>query len=248
MREDLGKRMGEDEMRIAVCDDEIGTCSEIETMILDFAEGRGLQVETEVFYSGETLYPFVSEYDLIFLDILLLEMDGVRLGQRIREELGNETVSIVYISSKESYAMSLFSVRPLDFLIKPITREKLNAVLTTYLRLRENGKNEFLFKVGKSLYRQYLEEIRYFACNGKKVELSAISGTWEFYGNMREVWRQVEGKGFLAIHKSYVVNTAFVAVYHYDSVELSDGSCLPVSQRYRKIVREHLMAEYGGRI
>ena len=34
---------------------------------------------------------------------------------------------------------------------------------------------------------------------------------------MREVWEQVEGKGFWIIHKSYIVNTAFVSVYHYDS-------------------------------
>ena len=63
---------------------------------------------------------------------------------------------------------------------------------------------------------------------------------------MREVWSQVEGKGFLAIHKSYVVNTAYVSVYRYDSVELSDGVVLPVSQRYRKILREYLTERYGG--
>lgn len=126
-------------MRIAVCDDEISTCSEIEQAVLDFAGSRGLQAETEVFYSGEALFPFVSEYDLIFLDILLFELDGVKLGQKIREELGNERVRIVYISSRESYAMSLFSVRPLDFLIKPVTREKLYGTLDTFLRLREIG-------------------------------------------------------------------------------------------------------------
>lgn len=233
-------------IRIAVCDDEVSTCSEIEEAVLDFARGRGIQVETEVFYSGEGLYPFVSEYDLIFLDIMLLEMDGVALGRRIREELRNEKIRIVYISSRESYAMSLFSVRPLDFLIKPVARERLWEVLEIFLRLREDGAGEFVFKAGKSLGRLYLDEIRYFACSGKKVEIHALSGRREFYGNMREVWRQTEGKGFLTIHKSYVVNTAFVSVYRHDSVELADGTVLPVSQRHRKTLREHLLEQYGG--
>ena len=224
-------------IRIAVCDDEVSTCSKIEKAILDFAKGRGFQVETEVFYSGEGLNRVVSEDDLVFLDIMLLEMDGVRLGRKIREELGNERISIVYISSRESYAMSLFSVRPLDFLIKPVIRERLYGTLDTFLRLRENGAGEFLYKAGKSLGRLYLDQILYFACNGKKVEIHASLGGREFYGNMREVWSQVEGKGFLAIHKSYVVNTAYVSVYRYDSVELSDGVVIPVSQRYRKILR-----------
>lgn len=233
-------------IRVAVCDDETGTCAEIETMVLDFAKSHGFQAETEVFYSGEAFYPFVSEYDLVFLDIMLLEMDGVQVGKRIREELGNEAVSIVYISSRESYAMRLFSVRPLDFLIKPVTREKIGAVLSTFLRLRKNGRQEFIFKKGRSICRLYLDEIRYLACNGKKIELYGAAGKQEFYGNMREAWKQVEGKGFLTIHKSYAVNTAFVSAWHYDCVELSEGTVLPISQRYRKPVREMLMAGYGG--
>ncbi len=177
---------------------------------------------------------------------MLLEMDGVALGRRIREELRNEKIRIVYISSRESYAMSLFSVRPLDFLIKSVARERLWEVLETFLRLREDGAGEFVFKAGKSLGRLCLDEIRYFACSGKKVEIHALSGRREFYGNMREVWRQTEGKGFLTIHKSYVVNTAFVSVYRHDSVELADGTVLPVSQRHRKTLREHLLEQYGG--
>lgn len=101
-------------IQIAVCDDEIGTCAEIETMILDFAGSCAVQIETEVFYSGETLYKALQKgdrFDLVFLDIQLLAMDGVQAGRKIREELKNEKISIVYISAKETYAMSLFQVR-----------------------------------------------------------------------------------------------------------------------------------------
>lgn len=233
--------------RIAICDDEIGTCSALEQMILDFAGRRALQMETEVFYSGEAFYRSIQEqcpYDLVFLDIQLLQLDGVQVGRQIREQLGNEKLSIVYISSKETYAMSLFQVRPLDFLIKPLTQEKVAAVLEQFLRLSEAGKQEFYFQVGKSVHRLYLDEIRYFACSGRKVEIYTVSGQEEFYGAMGRVWEQVEGKGFWVIHKSYIVNTAFVSVYHYDSVQMTDGTCLPVSQRYRKAVKENLTGKY----
>ena len=102
--------------RIAICDDEIGTCSDLEKMILDFADRRALQIETEGFYSGETFYRSIQEqcpYDLVFLDIQLLEMDGVQ-------------------------------VRPMDFLIKPITKEKvfcrlyLDEINSSFLMINEN--------------------------------------------------------------------------------------------------------------
>ena len=152
-------------MRIAICDDEIGTCSDLEKIVLDFADRRALQIETEVFYSGEAFYRSIQEqclYDLCFLDIQLLEMDGVQVGKQIREQLGNDKISIVYISSKETYAMSLFQVRPLDFLIKPLTKEKVAAVLEQFIRLSEANKNEFYYHAGKSVCRLYLDEIQYF--------------------------------------------------------------------------------------
>lgn len=235
--------------RIAICDDETGTCSDLENMILDFADRCALQMETEVFYSGETFYRSMQEqclYDLVFLDIQLLEMDGVQVGRKIREQLGNNKISIVYISSKETYAMSLFQVRPLDFLIKPLTKEKVSAVLEQFIRLSEAGKNEFFYRAGKSVCRLYLDEIHYFACNGRKVEIYTGPGQREFYGTMQKVWEKVEGKGFWIIHKSYIVNTAFVSVYHYDSVQMTDGTCLPVSQKYRKAMKEKLMERYQG--
>ncbi len=54
--------------RIAICDDETGTCSDLEKIVLDFADRRALQMETEVFYSGEAFYRSIQEqclYDFL---------------------------------------------------------------------------------------------------------------------------------------------------------------------------------------
>ena len=200
-------------IRIAICDDEIGTCSDIENMILNYAKLQALQIDTEVFYSGETLFKTIEnkdKYGLIFLDIQLLQLDGVQVGKQIRERLGNEKISIVYISSKETYAMSLFQVRPLDFLIKPITQKTVNETIDKYIRLNNLMKNDFFFHIGKSIQRLYLDEIFYFACNGKKIEIHTDAGVTTFYGTMQEVAEQVDGKGFWTIHKSYIVNTRYI--------------------------------------
>lgn len=234
-------------IRVAVCDDETGTCHEIENLILTFAKSRALQIETEVFYSGETLYRSIQEqctFDLVFLDIQLLALDGVSVGKQIREQLGNENISIVYFSSKETYAMSLFQVRPLDFLIKPITQDKVAATLEKFIQLNEANKKAFFFQVGKSVCKLFLDEIYYFACSGKKVEIHTKTGVSTFYGGMQEVEGQVAGMGFWTIHKSYIVNAVYVSVYHYDSVQMTDGTVLPISQKYRKMMKECLLELY----
>ena len=99
-------------IRIAICDDETGTCTEIETMILHFAKSHALSIETEVFYSGEAFCRSLRErclFDLVFLDIQLLQMDGVQVGKQVREQLGNEKISIVFISAIVSGAPAGFS-------------------------------------------------------------------------------------------------------------------------------------------
>ena len=61
---------------------------------------------------------------MLFLDIELITTDGIQVGKFIREELKNLETTIIYISSKSSYAMQLFQVQPLGFLIKPLEVEK----------------------------------------------------------------------------------------------------------------------------
>ena len=83
-------------IRIAICDDEIGNFALIlKNMILNYAKLQALQIDTEVFYSGETLFKTIEnkdKYGLIFLDIQLLQLDGVQVGKQIRERLGNEKI------------------------------------------------------------------------------------------------------------------------------------------------------------
>ena len=234
-------------IRVAICDDEIGTCSDIENMILNYAKLQALQIDTEVFYSGETLFQTIKnkdKYDLVFLDIQLLQLDGVQIGKLIREQLGNEKISIVYISSKETYAMSLFQVRPLDFLIKPITQKCVDETLDKYIRLNHLMKNDFFFRIGKSIQRLYLDEISYFACNGKKIDIYTDTGVTTFYGTMQEVAEQVNGKGFWIIHKSYIVNSSYVSIFQYGAGQMTDGTILPISQKYRKLMKTCLTELY----
>ena len=108
---------------------------------MDIRRKTGIEMETEFFYSGESLYNAIAKqgyiFDLILLDIELMMMNGVQVGQKIREELNNDIVQIVYISGKESYAMELFDIRPLNFLIKPVDRKKWKLRLKRSLKLQQ---------------------------------------------------------------------------------------------------------------
>ncbi|MEE1258418.1 MAG: response regulator, partial [Lachnospiraceae bacterium] len=113
--------------RIGICDDEIEFCTEIGEFVQKYAEKEKITVKTEIFTSGEALFETMNHentFDLLFLDIELGGINGVEVGHRLREKVENEAMQIIYVSSKESYAMQLFQIRPFDFLTKPVNMEK----------------------------------------------------------------------------------------------------------------------------
>lgn len=108
-------------MKTVICDDEKSTCSELEEIILKYAKEKSVSLVTEVFYSGDTLLDYLKreKINILFLDIELPGKDGVMVGKYIREVLEEENIFLIYISSKENYALQLFQNRPFDFLVKP---------------------------------------------------------------------------------------------------------------------------------
>lgn len=104
----------------------------LEEQIYELSKKIEIKADVEVWYSGESIQNDLKkgiELDLLFLDIELVQKNGIAVGNFIRNEMENMQTHIVYISSKESYAMQLFKVQPLDFLIKPISNENIREVL-----------------------------------------------------------------------------------------------------------------------
>lgn len=62
-------------------------------------------------------------------------MNGVELGQLIRTELNDHIMKIIYISDRACYDRQLFEVQPLNFLPKPIDKEKLFKMIDLTVKL-----------------------------------------------------------------------------------------------------------------
>lgn len=234
---------GEDVFRIGICDDEESTCAELETVLYEYSKELGISIDVDVWYKGENLCNYLQseELDFLFLDIELVTTDGIKVGKYIRDVLDNSNIMIVYISSKNSYAMSLFKVQPLDFLIKPLERKEIREVLTKGLVLHKK-KNLFFECYTKGCrYKIHYKDIIYFYSQNKKIIIVMKSEKIEFNGKLKNVSQEVP-HNFLLIHQSYLVNMDYVTECAYDEMKLQDGTILRISQPYRKKVRDAIMA------
>ena len=156
---------------LLICDDELPVCTYIEQIFMDYAQKNNVQITTEIFLTGENLLQYMKEnkyIDMIFLDIELPGNNGTNIGKALRDNLENEAVQIVFISSQEKYAMQLFQVRPFDFMIKPLKKDRLISVFEKYKKIYGKKLKFFEYKVGKTVQKVLVSEIMYFMCERKK--------------------------------------------------------------------------------
>lgn len=236
--------------KIAVCDDEQIICSTLYETLLKLSEFKSVKFEIDCFTSGEALCREMesTSYDLLFLDIELPQMNGVAVGQYIRETLKNETIQIIYISSKQKYAMELFDMHPLNFLVKPLTDDKIEKVIDKFLLINKTDVELFSFKIGHEYYKVHISDILYFSSSGRKIKLITQNKEYEFYGSLEAIYSELKNKNFLFVHKSFLVNYRYVEKYQYEQVTMSDNRVIPISQSRRKAIRTIFMAVKGDEL
>lgn len=234
-----------EKVRIAICDDDDLTGEQLRDFCIQILDKNRIKHEILVTNSPTELCEILidREFDLIFLDIEMPEMDGIKMGAFIREELKNEKVQIVYISVREQYAMELFEYRPLNFLIKPLEEQKIEKVLDKFLYLLKEKKTIFSYRKGAKHYKIPIEDITYFEKVGKKIFIHTVNeaNNGQFYGKMDEVYSKLKDSRFFYIHKSIIVNYDYVEKFRYEQVRMIDGTELAISQSKRKEVRAAFM-------
>jgi len=231
---------------VAVCDDETKIGAELECALIDIFDKLNVKYEIDVFFAGEELYKKMesgTHYDLIFLDIEFAqnEINGVEVGRLIRDVHQNHLAAIIFISWEKKYALQLFDIQPLNFLVKPLKHEKIENVVKKYLKISGLWSEVFMYKVGHDILKAQVKDIVYLESYGRKLVMHLADGKKEeFYGSIKATYEeQLKQFDFLFIHNAYVVNFNYVTALKIDQVLLvNDTMPLPISKHRRSRVKE----------
>lgn len=232
-----------DMYNIGICDDEKDTCAQIADMVYEYGRKENVEIMVSVWNTGEALYQDLADkkpIDLLFLDIELVSTSGIQIGKRIRNELENPDISIAYISSKSSYALELFKIHPIDFLIKPVSAQDIWDTIDEALRLYHRGNTFFEYKANGYSCRLPHKYIIYFYSENKKINMVTKDSTVQFTGKIKDII-VILPECFIQIHQSYIINMNYISECSYETVKMSGGVELNISQPYRKMVRKSIM-------
>lgn len=234
-------------IRVAVCDDIHEAVAEITGYLMEYQQLKEQRLGITSFFNAEDLWGYLkaNHCDLIILDIELVKMNGVELGQLIRTELKDHTMKIIYISAKEGYDRQLFEVQPLNFLPKPINKEKLFKMVDLAIELLSDTEKFFVFENKQGTFRMKFNDILYFESFDHNIKISTVSGSYEFKSTLSEAMKQLFNSRFLQVHRSYIINYNNTSHIKYEEITMSNGDKIPVSRDRRKEVRR-IISEWEG--
>lgn len=232
-------------MRIAICDDEEKIASVIEGYVTEYEKEQRVRFEIEVFTCGKDLIESMergNRFDLIFLDIVIKkDMNGVAVAREIRNRLDDQIVKIVFTSAYKQYDRQLFDYQPMNFLSKPVEREKLFENIDKARKLLNLTEEVFVYKVGGTDERCRYGEIMYFESMRRKTLMHMKQRYVDFYESISDVEERVKKYRFIRCHRSYIVNYDYVKIIERDKIIMTNDESIPIGKQYNKAVRSRIM-------
>ena len=237
-------------MYLAVCDDQDKELEALAALLDTWQRERKTPLRWRSFRSAGQLLEAArrERFTLYLLDVIMPGMDGMEAAQEIRSF--DAAADIVFLTSSPGFAYESYSVRALEYLLKPITPRLLFPLLDR-LALREQRPQEGLtLKTGSMLVRVPFSQLAYVEVNGKHLYFNLTDGqVREVAAPMREYEGQLlQRPEFMRIHRSYIVNMMQIEELSSTGVHTFSGKDLPVSRLlYPQLQKDYMQLLFAER-
>ncbi|WP_342557279.1 response regulator [Lysinibacillus sp. FSL P4-0201] len=125
-------------MRIVLVDDEYLPLTRLKNL-LEKSNVSGIEIVGEYTDSLELLKDIeILQPNVVFLDIVMPDMDGLALGEKIQEKIPD--VEIVFTTGFDQYAIDAFNLHAIDYLLKPIQIARLEKTLERLEQIKNKVK------------------------------------------------------------------------------------------------------------
>ncbi len=175
--------------------------------------------------------------DLILLDINMPEVSGLSFKKII-----GDSTKVIFTTAHREYALEGFELDAVDYLLKPITFERLAKALDKYQSVvTQSGliKGHCFVRSDRKMVRIDFDEILYVESFSDYVKIhlnERVVVTRELISKLEET---LPSDHFLRIHRSYIVAIDQVNAYTNESVEVGDKQ-LVISRSYKEQVLKRL--------
>lgn len=231
---------------IVICDDETPFIERLKSLLERYEKESGKTFTYHIFRDGsELLSNYRPDFDLIFMDIRMEKLDGLKTAEELRRM--DSAVGLMFVTSLPQYVWKGYEFGAFNYLLKPLKYGRLKMEMDRFFA-HYHGKEEpsLSFSNGNGKYKVLYKDLRYAETAKRNVLLHFDGQDQIIYKNMKWVSAQLETQyQFSRCHASFIVNLAFVKSVEGLEAVLTTGERIPISQPKRKEFMEKL-ADYWG--
>ena len=207
--------------------------------------------------SGDDALRLLAErqFDALFIDVRMPELDGLELAGVVGRFA--QRPSVVFVSAYEEGAVGAFELQALDYLMKPVSRRRIDEALERILNANEqrptaepivDGSDEIIaveHARGAATSLVARSAILYVQAHGDYVRIVSNESRYLMRGRLSEIERRWQAYGFHRVHRGYVANLRRAVELRPTlngtaTIVFADGSQIPVARRQVAELRKRL--------
>jgi len=239
-------------VRILIADDESLARDRLRSMV----EELGEEVCGEAGNGSETLSVCAEQMpDIVLLDIRMPGMDGLEAAQHLAQL--DDPPAVIFTTAYDEHALSAFETNAIDYLLKPVRKERLQHALEKAIKLNRvqinairntedhHGRTHISINTQGKLQLIPVDDIIYFLADQKYVTVRYKDGEQIITDTLKALEEEFKDR-FIRIHRNALVASAHINGMEKDTEghvhvllrEIDDK--LEVSKRHVADVKEYI--------
>jgi DNA-binding LytR/AlgR family response regulator len=191
-----------------------------------------------------------DDIDAVFLDVRMPGLDGLELARVLRRF--ERPPAVVFVSAFDDHAVSAFELAALDYLVKPVSRRRLDEAIERVARRApaaeapaedETVPVDALRGGGTRLLPR--SSILYLQAHGDYVRVASADGRFLLRARLSDLEERWAGAGFARVHRGFVVNLRRAVEVRprlngTAVLVMADGTEVPIARRHVADLRRRL--------
>jgi two-component system, LytTR family, response regulator len=247
------------DLRVLAVDDERPALDDLAQLLCDHPDVSAVSTADSGVAALQALTR--SHVDAVFLDVRMPDFDGIELGRVLK--LFDAPPAIVFVTAYQSAAVAAFELGAADYLMKPVTRERLSEALdrvthdTSVQSPVDDGMHDqaeidshsevlaVYTPRGSGVRLLPRSSILYLEAFGDYQRVFSTDGRFLLHGSLLDLERKWAPYGFVRVHRKFIVNLRHATAARQHStgawmLTFSDGSDVPIARRHLTDLRRHL--------
>ena len=215
---------------VGLCDDEEYVCDSVYKILKNYGNEHQIEIEFIYYNSAKLLLEKRDMLDVLFLDIEMPKMDGIKAGMKLRD--WNIDYKIIMLTVREDRFRDAFKIGAFRFVSKPINEVEFCLAINDVIDAMSINRSVIAYRDNVA-FEISQKDILYIEANSSSSLIYTRDCEYRSEQSLKAWSNLLDKRFFFQSHRSYIVNMSKIENVQGNTIYLVTGDRILVSRRLR---------------